>query len=74
VTHIVEFIPAEWLERSMWAAVCGERLEVYSRPVRIERRWLPARRQGPRHPAGRRAADESPESFQSLNLAELLLV
>lgn len=35
----VEFIPAEWLERSVWAASRGERLAVYSRPVRIERRW-----------------------------------
>lgn len=35
----VEFIPAEWVERSCWAAARGERLAVYSRPVQIERRW-----------------------------------
>ncbi len=34
----VEFIPASWLERAAWAARCGERLEVYSRPIVIERR------------------------------------
>jgi hypothetical protein len=36
--HAVEFIPAEWLERSAWAAHCGQRLQVYSRAAEIERR------------------------------------
>lgn len=35
----IEFIPAEWLARSVRVAAHGGRLEVYSRPVQIERRW-----------------------------------
>ena len=34
----IEFIPAEWLERSAWAAHCGQRLQVYSRTAEVERR------------------------------------
>jgi hypothetical protein len=36
--HTVNFIPTDWLERSAWAAVCGECLLVYGRPIQIERR------------------------------------
>jgi hypothetical protein len=32
--HVVEFIPADWLER----AACWPGLTVYSRPVAVERR------------------------------------
>lgn len=32
--HVVEFIPADWLER----AACWPGLRVYSRPVAVERR------------------------------------
>jgi len=38
-TREVEYTPAEWLERSAWAASYGERLVVYSRPIQVERRW-----------------------------------
>ena len=34
----VEFIPANWLERTAWAAACGEKLLCLSRPATIERR------------------------------------
>ena len=34
--HTVEYIPAGWLEHAAWAARCGERMAVYSRPVQIE--------------------------------------
>jgi hypothetical protein len=36
--HEVEFIPAEWLERSLWAAMHGQTLLCYSRPLMVERR------------------------------------
>ena len=36
--HITEFIPAEWLERSAWTASRGERLQIYTRPMQMERR------------------------------------
>jgi hypothetical protein len=64
MSHLVEFIPVEWLERSCWAAVCSERLQVYSRPIQIERRSQTERRR----------SSEPIQSFQSLNLAELGLV
>ena len=51
----VEYIPAEWLERSAWAASYGEALICYSRPIEIERRQIV-----------RRAADCAVESFKSL--------
>ena len=51
----VEYIPAEWLERSAWAASYGEALICYSRPIEIERRQTV-----------RRTADRAVESFKSL--------
>ena len=51
----VEYIPAEWLARSAWAASYGEVLICYSRPIEIERRQ-----------AVRRTADRAVESCKSL--------
>jgi hypothetical protein len=36
--HEVEFIPAEWLERSCWAARQGQSLLCYSRTIAVEHR------------------------------------
>lgn len=38
-TREVEYIPVEWLEHAARAALHGEQLVIYSRPIRIERRW-----------------------------------
>lgn len=62
--HGVEYIPEDWLERAAWAARCGERLDVYSRPVQTERRLG----------AGRRSTDPAThllrpdEPFESLQV------
>lgn len=36
--HTVEFIPADWLERSAWTAFIGGTLVCYSKPIQVERR------------------------------------
>jgi hypothetical protein len=36
--HMIEFVPAHWLERSAWAASGGNTLLCYSRLAEIERR------------------------------------
>jgi len=64
--HTTEYIPADWLERAAWAAHCGERMEVYSRPVQIERRHAE------RRTADRQKTDEPVTVFQSLQLEEAL--
>ncbi len=68
----VQFIPAEWLERSAWAASYGERLQVYSRAINIERRW--GERRADERPGVGRRVDDPVRPFESLNLAELLSV
>lgn len=70
--HSVEYIPADWLERAAWAAHCGERMAVYSRPVEIERRWG-ERRVSERPGTGRRT-DDPTLPFQSLQLEDLAQV
>ncbi len=67
--HTIEFIPADWLERAAWAAHCGERMAVYSRPVQIERRW--GRRRADERPGIGRRTDDPAIPFQSLRLEEL---
>jgi len=67
--HTIEFIPAEWLERAAWAAHCGERMAVYSRPVQVERRW--GQRRAAERPGIGRRADDPVLPFQSLQLDEL---
>jgi len=66
--HTTEYIPADWLERAAWAAHCGQRLTVNSRPIQIERRH------GERRTSNGRTACEPVEAFHSLQLEELALV
>ena len=66
--HTTEYIPADWLERAAWAAHCGQRLTVYSRPIQIERRH------GERRTSNGRTTGEPVEAFHSLQLEELALV
>jgi hypothetical protein len=70
--HSVEYIPADWLERAAWAAHCGERMAVYSRPVQIERRW--GERRASERPGMGRRTDDPTLPFQSLQLEDLAQV
>lgn len=72
MNHTVEYIPADWLERAAWAAHCGERMALYSRPIQIERRSV-IRRAVDRNSADRRTTDEPVTVLQSLQLEEALV-